>query len=40
MFTLTAEKNDLVRVLPFLGKLSIDLRTSLKIKICKNLPFY
>ena len=29
-FTLTAEKKDLVIVLPFLGKLSLDLRTRLK----------
>ena len=29
-FTLTAEKMDLVIVLPFLGKLSLDLRTRLK----------
>ena len=37
--TLTAEKKDLVIVLPFLGKLSIDLRTSLKNSISKNLSF-
>ena len=28
--TLTAEKKDLVKVLQFLGKLSLDLRTCLK----------
>ena len=37
--TLTAEKKDLVIVLPFLGKLSLDLRTRLKNSISKNLPF-
>ena len=37
--TLTAEKNDLVIVLPFLGKLSLDLRTLLKIVSVKNFPF-
>ena len=37
--TLTAQKKDLVRVLPFLGKLSLDLRTHLKISIIKNLRF-
>ena len=37
--TLTAEKKDLVIVLPFLGKLSLDLRTRLKSSISKNLPF-
>ena len=36
---LTAEKKGLVIVLPFLGKLSLDLRLSLKASICKNLPF-
>ena len=37
--TLTAEKKDLVIVLPFLGILSLDLRTRLKNSISKNLPF-
>ena len=37
--TLTAAKKDLVIVLPFLGKLSPDLRTRLKNSISKNLPF-
>ena len=38
--TLTAKKKDLVIVLPFLGKLSFDLKTCLKKKsISKNLPF-
>ena len=37
--TLTAEKKDLVIVLPFLGKLSLDLRTRLRNSISKNLPF-
>ena len=37
--TLTAEKKDLVIVLPFLGKLSLDLRTCLRNSISKNLPF-
>ena len=37
--TLTAEKKDLVIVLPFLGKLSLDLRTRLRTNISKNLPF-
>ena len=37
--TLTAEKKDLVMVLPFLGKLSLGLRTRLKNSISKNLPF-
>ena len=37
--TLTAEKKDLVIVLPFLGKLSLDLRTLLRYSISKNLPF-
>ena len=37
--TLTAEKKDLVIVLPFLGKLSLDLRTSSKYSISKNLSF-
>ena len=38
-FTLTAEKKDLVIVLLFLGKLSLDLRTRLKNSTCKNPPF-
>ena len=33
-----AEKNDLVIVLPFFGKLLLDLRTRLKNSIIKNLP--
>ena len=37
--TLTAEKKDLVIVLPFLRKWSLDLRTRLKNSISKNLPF-
>ena len=37
--TLTSEKKDLVIVLPFLGKLSLDLRTSLRNSISKNPPF-
>ena len=38
--TLTVEKKkDLVIVLPFLGKLSLDLRIRLKNSISKNLPF-
>ena len=37
--TLIAEKNDLVIVLPFLGKLSLDLRTRLRNSVGKNLPF-
>ena len=37
--TLTAEKKDLVIVLPFLDKLSLDLRTHLKKSRSKNLPF-
>ena len=37
--TLTAEKKDLVIVLPFLGKLSLGLRTLLRNSISKNLPF-
>ena len=37
--TLTAEKKDLVIVLPFLGKLSLDLRTFFKDIISRNLPF-
>ena len=37
--TLAAEKNDLVIVLPFLGKLSLDLRKRLKNSISENLPF-
>ena len=36
--TLTAEKNDLVIVLPFIGKLSRDLGIRLKNGISKNLP--
>ena len=38
--TLTTEKKDLVIVLPFLGKLSLDLRTRLRNSISKNLPLY
>ena len=37
--TLTAEKKDLVTVLPFLGKLSLDLRIRLKIVSAKTFPF-
>ena len=37
--TLAAEKKDLVIVLPFLGKLPLDLRIRLKNSISKNLPF-
>ena len=37
--TLTAEKKDLVIVLPFLGTLSLGLRTRLKNSISKDLPF-
>ena len=37
--TLTAEKKDLVIVLPFIGKSSLDLRTRLKNNISKNFPF-
>ena len=37
--TLTAEKKDLVIVLPFFRKLSLDLRTRLRNSISKNLPF-
>ena len=37
--TLTAEKKDLVIVLPFLGKLSLDLRARVKSSISENLPF-
>ena len=37
--TLTAKKKDLVIVLPFLGKLSLDLRIRLKNSISKSLPF-
>ena len=37
--TLTAEKNDLVIVLPFLRNLSLDLRTRLKNSISENLPY-
>ena len=38
--TLTDEKKDLVIVLPFFGKLSLDFGTRLKNSISKNLPFY
>ena len=38
--TLTDEKKDLVIVLPFFGKLSLDLGTHLKNSISKNLPIY
>ena len=37
--TLTAEKKDLFIVLPFLGKLSLDLRTCLKTVSVKTFPF-
>ena len=37
--TSTAEKKYLVIVLPFLGKLSLDLRTLLRNSVSKNLPF-
>ena len=37
--TLTAEKKDLVTVLPFLGKSSLDLRIRLKIVSVKTFPF-
>ena len=37
--TLTAGEKDLVIVLPFLGILSLDLRTCLRNSISKNLPF-
>ena len=37
--TLRAVKEDLVIVLPFLGKLSLDFRTRLRNGISKNLPF-
>ena len=37
--TLAAEKKNLVIVLPFLGKLLLDLRIRLKISISKNLLF-
>ena len=37
--TLTAEKKDLVIVLPFIGKLSLDLSRRLRNSISKNLPF-
>ena len=37
--TLTAERKDLVIVLPFYGRLSLDLRTRLRHSISKNLPF-
>ena len=37
--TLTAEEMDLVIVLPFVGKLSLDLRTCIKNGIIKNLLF-
>ena len=36
---LKAAKEDLVIVLPYLGKLSLDLRTRLRNGISKNLPF-
>ena len=36
---LIAEKKDLDRTLSFLGKVSPDLRKSLKNSIIKNLPF-
>ena len=36
---LTAGKKNLVTVLPFLGKLSLDLITNFKNSISKNLPF-
>ena len=39
LVTLTAEKKDLVIVLSFLCKLSLDLRTRLKNSISKNLLF-
>ena len=39
LVTLTAEKKDLVIVFPFLGKLSLDLRTRLRNNTIKNLPF-
>ena len=38
--TLTTEKKDLVIVLPFLDKLSLDLRTRLRNSISKNLPLF
>ena len=37
--TLASEKKDLVIILSFLGKVSLDLRTYLKNCISKNLPF-
>ena len=37
--SLTADKKEIVIVLPFLGKLPVDLRTRLIISIGKNLPF-
>ena len=37
--TLTAEKKDLVIVLPFLGKLLLDIRTRLRNSISKTFPF-
>ena len=37
--TLTTEKKDLVIALPFLGKLSFDLRTRLKNSSVKTFPF-
>ena len=39
MVKLTDEKKNFVIVLPFLGKLSLDLRTGLKNGISENLPF-
>ena len=39
MVKLTDEKKNFVIVLPFLGKLSLDLRTRLKNSISENLPF-
>ena len=38
--TLKKKKKDLVIVLPFFGKLSLDFGTRLKNSISKNLPFY
>ena len=40
MVKLTDEKKNFVIVLPFLGKLSLDLRTGLKNGISENLPFF
>ena len=39
MVKLKDEKKNFVIVLPFLGKLSLDLRTGLKNGISENLPF-